>query len=185
MAGGQERVLRRRIKSVESTKKITRSFELIAASQIVRAQGRIAGSRPYIKGISDILAETASVSGNPTRLVGIPESPQSILTLVMVADRGLAHENAPLRHRAVQTQVGHDGDGDRVPGELTSLGKVGSKDDEQLVAGADAAFVIDRDQPVCVAVECETELGPVFDDGICAQPFGECALGGVAGDGRE
>jgi F-type H+-transporting ATPase subunit gamma len=90
MAGGQERVLRRRIKSVESTKKITRSFELIAASQIVRAQGRIAGSRPYIKGISDILAETASVSGNPTRLVGIPESPQSILTLVMVADRGLA-----------------------------------------------------------------------------------------------
>jgi F-type H+-transporting ATPase subunit gamma len=90
MAGGQERVLRRRIKSVESTKKITRSFELIAASQIVRAQGRIAGSRPYIKGISDILAEAAAESGNPTRLVGIPESAQNVLMLVVVADRGLA-----------------------------------------------------------------------------------------------
>ena len=65
MAGGQERVLRRRIRSVEATKKITRSFELIAASQIVRAQGRIAGSRPYVRGISDILAETAAESGNP------------------------------------------------------------------------------------------------------------------------
>ena len=38
MAGGQERVLRRRIRSVESTKKITRAMELIAASRIVRAQ---------------------------------------------------------------------------------------------------------------------------------------------------
>ncbi len=90
MAGGQERILRRRIRTVESTKKITRSFELIAASQIVRAQGRIAGSRPYIKGISDILAETASESGNPTRLLGIPESPRNVLALVIVADRGLA-----------------------------------------------------------------------------------------------
>jgi F-type H+-transporting ATPase subunit gamma len=90
MAGGQERLLRRRIRTVESTKKITRSFELIAASQIVRAQGRIAGSRPYIKGISEILAETASESGNPTRLLGVPESPQNVLALVIVADRGLA-----------------------------------------------------------------------------------------------
>jgi F-type H+-transporting ATPase subunit gamma len=90
MAGGQERILRRRIRTIESTKKITRSFELIAASQISLAQGRIAGSRPYIKAISDILAETAGESGSPTRLVGVPESPQNVLALVIVADRGLA-----------------------------------------------------------------------------------------------
>jgi F-type H+-transporting ATPase subunit gamma len=35
MPGGQERVLKRRIKSIESTKKITRAMELIAASRIV------------------------------------------------------------------------------------------------------------------------------------------------------
>jgi len=38
MAGGQERILRRRIKSVESTKKITRAMELIAATRVVKAQ---------------------------------------------------------------------------------------------------------------------------------------------------
>ncbi len=90
MAGGQERVLRRRIRSIQATKKITRSFELIAASQIARAQGRIAGSRPYVKAISDILAETARESGSATRLLGVPESPQNVLVLVIVADRGLA-----------------------------------------------------------------------------------------------
>ena len=40
MAGGQERILRRRIRSVQSTKKITRAMELIAASRIVKAQAR-------------------------------------------------------------------------------------------------------------------------------------------------
>jgi F-type H+-transporting ATPase subunit gamma len=90
MAGGQERILRRRIRTIQSTKKITRSFELIAASQITRAQGRIAGSRPYVAAISDILAETAREGGSPTRLLGIPVSPQNVLALVIVADRGLA-----------------------------------------------------------------------------------------------
>jgi len=90
MAGGQERILRRRIRTIQSTKKITRSFELIAASQITRAQGRIAGSRPYVGAISDILAETARESTTATRMVGIPESPQNVLALVIVADRGLA-----------------------------------------------------------------------------------------------
>jgi F-type H+-transporting ATPase subunit gamma len=90
MAGGQERVLRRRIRSIEATKKITRSFELIAASQIARAQGRIAGSRPYARAISDILAATVKESGSSTRLLGVPESPSNVLALVIVADRGLA-----------------------------------------------------------------------------------------------
>ena len=90
MAGGQERVLRRRIRSIEATKKITRSFELIAASQIGRAQGRIAGSRPYVKAISAILAETARESSRATRMLGVPESPHNVLVLVIVADRGLA-----------------------------------------------------------------------------------------------
>ena len=90
MAGGQERVLRRRIRTIEATKKITRSFELIAASQIARAQGRIAGSRPYVQAISEILVETASESSGSTRLVGVPESPEKALVLVIVADRGLA-----------------------------------------------------------------------------------------------
>ena len=45
MAGGQERILRRRIRSVQSTKKITRAMELIAASRIVKAQARVQAAR--------------------------------------------------------------------------------------------------------------------------------------------
>ena len=59
MAGGQERVLRRRIRSVQATKKITKAMELIAASQIVRAQNRIVANRRYRAGMARIIVETA------------------------------------------------------------------------------------------------------------------------------
>jgi F-type H+-transporting ATPase subunit gamma len=89
MAGGQERVLRRRIRSVESTKKITRAMELIAASQMVRAQARIAGSRPYVAGMQRVLADVASDGSLPERLVGVPESPERCAVVAIVSDRGL------------------------------------------------------------------------------------------------
>jgi F-type H+-transporting ATPase subunit gamma len=90
MAGGQERILRRRIKSIKSTQKITRAMELIAASQIVRAQGRIAASKPYQEGMARIVLETAL--GDPAaagRLLGTPEDITKVLVLCVVADRGL------------------------------------------------------------------------------------------------
>ncbi|MHB8681318.1 MAG: ATP synthase F1 subunit gamma [Acidimicrobiales bacterium] len=91
MAGGQERILRRRIRSVQATQKITRAMELIAASQIVRAQARIAAASPYQQGIARVLAEAAAEAGeNAGRLVGVPESPQRVMVVSVVADRGLA-----------------------------------------------------------------------------------------------
>lgn len=89
MAGGQERILRRRIRSVESTKKITRAMELIAASQMVRAQARIAGSRPYVAGMQRVLADVAADGSLPERLVGVPESPERAAVVAIVSDRGL------------------------------------------------------------------------------------------------
>ncbi len=90
MAGGQERVLRRRIRSVQATKKITRAMELIAASQIVRAQNRIASAKPYQEGIAQVLAEAArDLPGGTGRLIGVPGAPTSVLLLAVVADRGL------------------------------------------------------------------------------------------------
>jgi F-type H+-transporting ATPase subunit gamma len=91
MASGQERVLRRRIRSVQATQKITRAMELIAASQIVRAQQRMAGASAYQRGIAEVLTEAVADAGEHAgRLVGVPESPQRILVLVLAADRGLA-----------------------------------------------------------------------------------------------
>ena len=90
MAGGQERILRRRIKSIQSTKKITKAMELIAASQIVKAQGRIAAARPYQHGMARVVLETAL--GDPDaagRLLGTPESVDRVAVLSVVSDRGL------------------------------------------------------------------------------------------------
>lgn len=91
MASGQERILRRRIRSVQATQKITRAMELIAASQIVRAQQRMAGAAPYLQGIAQVLTDAVADAGEHAgRLVGVPESPERILVLALAADRGLA-----------------------------------------------------------------------------------------------
>ncbi len=91
MAGGQERVLRRRIRSVASTQKITRAMELIAASRIVRAQQAIAAARPYVKKMGEVvehLADTPDAATHP--LFREVESPQRVAIILMTADRGLA-----------------------------------------------------------------------------------------------
>src|SRR5580698_8286953 len=91
MAGGQERILRRRIRSVQSTRKITKAMELIAASRIVRAQSRIAANRPYREGMARILRITAAADpAAAKKLLGTPEAPQRVGILAIVGDRGLA-----------------------------------------------------------------------------------------------
>jgi F-type H+-transporting ATPase subunit gamma len=89
MAGGQERILRRRIRSVESTKKITRAMELIAASRMSRAQARIAGARPYLRGMERVLADVVADGSAPERLMGVPEAPENVAIIAIVSDRGL------------------------------------------------------------------------------------------------
>ena len=62
MAGGQERILRRRIKSVQATKKITRAMELIAASRIAKAQQRVAAAVPYSERITEVVHQLSHAS---------------------------------------------------------------------------------------------------------------------------
>ena len=100
MAGGQERILRRRIKSVQATRKITKAMELIAASQISKSQARIVANRPYRAGMSRIIVEAAK--GDPhaaAKLLGAPEKVQSAVVLSIVGDRGLsgAYNSSVLR----------------------------------------------------------------------------------------
>ncbi|MGH3888042.1 MAG: F0F1 ATP synthase subunit gamma [Pseudonocardiaceae bacterium] len=86
----QLRVLRRRIRSVQSTKKITKASELIATSRIARAQSRVEASRPYAQEITKVLSALASASGtldNP--LLVERENPTRAAILVVTSDRGL------------------------------------------------------------------------------------------------
>ncbi|HEY5303500.1 MAG TPA: ATP synthase F1 subunit gamma [Acidimicrobiales bacterium] len=91
MAGGQERILRRRIKSVQATRKITKAMELIAASQIARSQARIVANRPYREGMQRIIREAASADPAAARkMLATPEEVATAIVLVIVGDRGLS-----------------------------------------------------------------------------------------------
>src|SRR6478736_6181472 len=90
MAGGQERILRRRIKTVESTKKITKAMELIAASRIVKAQARVAAARPYSEQITEVIRNLAAAGGGLRHPLLEPRDDISTVAYIVVtADRGL------------------------------------------------------------------------------------------------
>jgi F-type H+-transporting ATPase subunit gamma len=101
VAGGQERVLRRRIRSVQSTKKITRAMELIAASRIVRAQARVEAAVPYSDQITEVVHDLSEAGGGEVEspyLVPRPEI-RRVGHVVITADRGLsgAYNSSVLR----------------------------------------------------------------------------------------
>jgi F-type H+-transporting ATPase subunit gamma len=87
----QLRIVRRRIRSVQSTMKITRAMELIAASRIVKAQQRVNDARPYAdlltRAREDLARQTGSIS-HP--LLEERERPERAAILVITSDRGLA-----------------------------------------------------------------------------------------------
>ena len=90
MAGGTERILRRRIKSVQSTKKITKAMELIAASRIMKAQQRVNAARPYSEQITEVIRNLAAAgAGGASPLLQQPESIDTVAFVVIAGDRGL------------------------------------------------------------------------------------------------
>jgi F-type H+-transporting ATPase subunit gamma len=84
----QIRVLRRRIRSTQSIKKITRAMELIATSRIVKARARVLESRPYAEQITAVLTELASNSALDHPLLVERENPRRAAVLVVTSDRG-------------------------------------------------------------------------------------------------
>ncbi len=91
MAGsGQIRQLKRRIRSVQSTQKITRAMEMIAASRILKAQARVRAARPYAEQIHDVikgLAVSNEVRAHPLLQV---RDLERVAVIVNTSDRGLA-----------------------------------------------------------------------------------------------
>jgi F-type H+-transporting ATPase subunit gamma len=88
--GAQLRVYRRRIRSVQSTKKITKAMELIAASRIGKLQARRNAALPYARELTKALA---ALGGNASlkhpMLTGV-DNPRRTGVLVVTSDRGLA-----------------------------------------------------------------------------------------------
>jgi F-type H+-transporting ATPase subunit gamma len=87
--GAQLRAVRRRIKSVQSTAKITRAQELIATSRIVKAQQRAQEAAPYAREITRAVEAVVSRSAQIDHpLTSEPQSRSRAAVLIMTSDRG-------------------------------------------------------------------------------------------------
>ncbi|MET1020349.1 MAG: F0F1 ATP synthase subunit gamma [Microterricola sp.] len=88
--GAQLRVYRQKIKSAQTTKKITRAMELISASRIQKAQARVAASTPYSRAITRAVSAVATYSNVDHVLTTEPEKVERAAILIFASDRGLA-----------------------------------------------------------------------------------------------
>jgi F-type H+-transporting ATPase subunit gamma len=97
------RDIQRRIRSVQSTQKITRAMKLVAAAKLRRAQERILSARPYANKMAELLGNLVSgVDGATHPLLEQREGPRRQIVII-TADRGLAGAfNANILRRAVE-----------------------------------------------------------------------------------
>ena len=90
MAGVSTKEIKNRIRSMESTKQITKAMEMVAASKLRRAQAQIQNSRPYFEILSDTIRDIVS-SNRDFSSPYLQERPvKKLLYIVMAGDRGLA-----------------------------------------------------------------------------------------------
>ncbi|HEV7956731.1 MAG TPA: F0F1 ATP synthase subunit gamma, partial [Marisediminicola sp.] len=88
--GAQLRVYTQKIKSAQTTKKITRAMELISASRIQKAQQRVAASGPYSRAVTQAVSAVATYSNVDHILTTEPEKIERAAVVIFASDRGLA-----------------------------------------------------------------------------------------------
>jgi F-type H+-transporting ATPase subunit gamma len=87
--GAQLRVYRQRIRSAQTTKKVTRAMELISASRIQKAQARMTASGPYSRAVTRAVSAVATFSNVDHVLTTEPESIDRAAIVLFTSDRGL------------------------------------------------------------------------------------------------
>jgi F-type H+-transporting ATPase subunit gamma len=165
MAGGQERILRRRIKSVESTKKITRAMELIAATRVVKAQDRAHAARPYSEQITSVIFDLVKAGATLDHPLLQDYDAKRAAFIVIAGDRGLcgAYNSTIMRmaEREIQAR--------RAEGDDYALFVVGNKAEKYFKFQnykMEAAFGDMTDQPTYEdARQVATAVREKFEEG--------------------
>ncbi|HWH50914.1 MAG TPA: ATP synthase F1 subunit gamma [Gemmatimonadaceae bacterium] len=123
MAKGRE--LKGRIKSVENTRKITRTMEMVATSKMKRAQDRVSAARPYAQALSDVIGSLYSPDlAERFPLLRQPAQIKRAAVILLTSNRGLAGAfNANLIKEARATLARLEGEGVSV--ELHAVGRKG------------------------------------------------------------
>jgi len=89
MAKGRE--LKGRIRSVENTRKITRTMEMVATSKMKRAQDRVVAARPYANSLAEVISSLYSPElAEQFRLLRQPAEIKKAAVILLTSNRGLA-----------------------------------------------------------------------------------------------
>ena len=120
------RELRRRIKSVENTRQITKTMEMVATSRLKRAQDRVVAARPYAESLADVIGSLYDPGlAERFRLLRQPEpGPHRVALLFITSNRGLCGGfNANLIRRTAGRLV--ELEAERRDVELHAIGRKG------------------------------------------------------------
>lgn len=90
MAGVSTKEIKNRIRSMESTKQITKAMEMVAASKLRRAQAQVANSRPYFEILHQTIVDITVSNRDFTSPYLVSQSGTKIMYIVIAGDRGLA-----------------------------------------------------------------------------------------------
>jgi F-type H+-transporting ATPase subunit gamma len=105
VASAELRDIRRRIKSVEATAKITRAMELIAASRIPKASARVNASKPYSTKMVEVISKVSTSAGTAGHPLLEQREVNTVGVLVVASDRGLCGAYATSVIRLAERQV--------------------------------------------------------------------------------
>ena len=121
----QTRAIKRRIKSVKNTRKITKAMEMVAASKMRKAVNAVLGTRPYAQlAWNTVLSIGQKVDTQLHPLLAQPEEVRRVLIVLITSDRGLAGGYNTNMIRSVKEVI--DGFDDEVQVETVCLGKRGA-----------------------------------------------------------
>ena len=90
MASGNMKAIKRRIKSVSSTRQITKAMELVASSKLRKAKARAELARPYFNELYKTMCEIASANTDFSTIYTVKREVKNKLFIVVAGDRGLA-----------------------------------------------------------------------------------------------
>ena len=114
------RDIKRRIRSVESTQKITKAMKLVAAAKLRRAQERVIGARPYAQKMSELLGSLVSRVGDDGHPLLVRRPGARKRLVVITADKGLC---GAFNSNVLRAATNYLREGDNVDVTLMVVGK--------------------------------------------------------------
>ena len=106
MAGVSTKEIKNRIRSMESTKQITKAMEMVAASKLRRAQAQVTASRPYFEILSSTIEDITRQNKDFSSPFFAKRQGNKALFIVIAGDRGLAGGYNSNVLKLVQSQLG-------------------------------------------------------------------------------